>query len=97
MFPGAELYPHECDPDSSDDEEDEEDEDLEVNEEEEDREADREAVSDPPSLEPGVADAPQLVPEEDHLMFADSAARGVRVDSAAEQEHHVPGSSNLTE
>ena len=85
MFPGAELYPHECDPDSSDDEEDE---DLEDNEEEEDREA----VSDP-----GEADAPQLVPEEDHLMFADSAARGVRVDSAAEQEHHVPGSSNLTE
>ena len=90
MFPGAELYPHECDPDSSDDEEDE---DLEDNDEEEDGEA----VSDPPSLEPGEADAPQLVPEEDHLMFADSAARGVRVDSAAEQEHHVPGSSNLTE
>ena len=90
MFPGAELYPHECDPDSSDDEEDE---DLEDNEEEEDGEA----VSDSPSLEPGEADAPQLVPEEDHLMFADSAARGVRVDSAAEQEHHVPGSSNLTE
>ena len=88
MFPGAELYPHECDPDSSDDEEDE---DLEDNDE------DGEAVSDPPSLEPGEADAPQLVPEEDHLMFADSAARGVRVDSAAEQEHHVPGSSNLTE
>ena len=90
MFPGAELYPHECDPDSSDDEEDE---DLEDNEEEEDGEA----VYDPPSLEPGEADAPQLVPEEDHLMFADRAARGARVDSAAEQEHHVPGSSNLTE
>ena len=82
MFPGAELYPHECDPDSSDDEEEEED---------------GEAVSDPPSLESGEADAPQLVPEEDHLMFADRAARGARVDSAAEQEHHVPGSSNLTE